>query len=421
MRAQGSPHRSCPLRRVFTRGGTLNLMASTPDTTRPRLHALDGLRGLACLGIAALHVWMFDYGDSHHPPKSVLDYAMGELRLAVPLFFVLSGFLVYRPFVAAALEGRPRPRLGRYALKRAARILPGYWAAVIGVFVLLRAIDHPFAIAPADLPRFLLFAQNQSEVTLDRLDPPMWTLAVEATFYLLVPVTGLIALRVGRGRARQVVLTGALLALGAGLVAAAHFGRWPATTTTSLVANLSTFAAGMTAAALIHGRELARRTGWLLIAAGGGLVVGDAVWHALAIGPLAWRAAIADQPAAIGFALVIAGLAASPARIRALDVPPLTTAGTLSFGLYLWHFPAIYGLRAAGWWSPHLLVALTSTLAVAGVAALISWKVLEQPAIAWAHRARRDRGTPTRRTAAAGRDRSPTAAEPALAAGPSRT
>jgi peptidoglycan/LPS O-acetylase OafA/YrhL len=396
-------------------------MALAPDTPRSRLRALDGLRGLACLGILVLHVWMFDHGDAGRMPKTALDYAIGELRLGVALFFVLSGFLVYRPFVAAALDGRDGPGIGRYAFKRAARILPGYWAAVVGVFVLLRAIDHPFAITAAQLPRFAFFAQNQSIATLNRLDPPMWTLAVEVSFYLLVPVVGLLALRLGRGRGRQMALVAALLATGAGLIAAAHFGGWPETTTTSLVTNLSIFAAGMAAAAFVHGREISRRSGYALIVAGVALVVADAVWHALGLTPFVWRATLADQPAAIGFALLIVGLAASPARVRVLEVPPLTTAGTLSFGIYLWHFPTIYLLRAAGWWSPDLLVALASTTAISGALALFSWKVLEQPAVRWSHRVRRPADTPTPRTAAAARDRSRAAAEAALAAGPSRT
>jgi peptidoglycan/LPS O-acetylase OafA/YrhL len=396
-------------------------MASSPDTTRSRLGALDGLRGLASLGIVALHVWMFDYGDAGHPAKTGLDHALGELRLAVPLFFVLSGFLVYRPFVAAALDGRAGPRLSAYAVKRAARIVPGYAAAVIGAFFLMRAIDHPFAISASELPRFLLFAQNQSDATRGRLDPPMWTLAIEVTFYLLVPVLGLIALRLGRGLGRQLTLIGGLFALGAGLIAAAHFGRWPAATTTSLIAHVSTFAAGMAAAALVHGRELRARTGWLLVAAGVALVVADGVWHSLQLGPFVLRVTLADQPAAVGFALLIAGLAGSPARIRAVDLPPLATAGTLSFGIYLWHFPTIYALRAWGWWSPDLLVALATTTAIATAVALLSWKALEQPAIRWSQRSRPARGTPTRHTAAAARDRSPAAAEPALAVAPSRT
>src|SRR4051794_3273587 len=228
---------------------------------RHRLLALDGLRGAACTAIVLLHVWMFDHGvRGGGGEKNLLDLVIGELRLGVPLFFALSGFLVYRPFVAAALDHSPAPSLRTYAVRRAARILPGYWAAVIGVFFLLRAIDHPFQIPAAHLPAFLLFAQNQDPDTLNRLDPPMWTLCVEVTFYLLVPVVGLLALRLGSSRARQLGLVGGLAALGAALIAAAALGHWPETTTTSLLTNLTAFPVGMVAAALVHRRELRRTT-----------------------------------------------------------------------------------------------------------------------------------------------------------------
>lgn len=396
---------------------------STPDTDRTRLHALDGLRGAACAAIVLVHVWMFDYGDSGHGPKSALDLAIGELRLAVPLFFALSGFLVYRPFVAAALEGRPGPRLSRYALRRAARILPAYWATVLGAFALLRVLDHPHAIDASQLPAFLAFAQNQSQATINRLDPPMWTLCVEVTFYLLVPLVGLAALRLGSVRARQLALVGGLAALGAALVAAAAVGHWPKTTTTSLLTNLTSFAAGMAAVALVHGRDLRRRTARALLAAGAALVVADGAWHALAIGPYEWRAIVADQPAALGFGLAIAALAGSPVRMRALEVPPLTTIGLLSYGAYLWHFPVIYALRTWDWMPQRLLTAYAAVLGVTLAIAWVSWRALEQPAIRWAQRSRQrpPAGSPRPHTEPAGRGGSPRPAEAAWAAAPGRT
>ena len=108
----------------------------TARAPRGRLDALDGLRGLAATGVLVLHVWMFSYGDSHRPPKDFLDFTIGELRLGVQLFFVLSGFLIFRPFVAAALDGARRgpsldplrdpPRRAHPAriLARARRLVP---------------------------------------------------------------------------------------------------------------------------------------------------------------------------------------------------------------------------------------------------------------------------------------------------------
>ena len=91
-------------------------------TSRPRLHALDGLRGLAALAVVVLHVWMYTDANWPRPGRTdLLDRAIGELRIAVVLFFVLSGFLLAQPWI----NGR-QPALGRYAVRRFARIAPGH-------------------------------------------------------------------------------------------------------------------------------------------------------------------------------------------------------------------------------------------------------------------------------------------------------
>ncbi len=71
-----------------------------------RNHALDGLRGLAALGVVTLHVWMFTVQRAHGRAELV-SLLTGELRLGVVLFFVLSGYLLAGPWVASALEDRP--------------------------------------------------------------------------------------------------------------------------------------------------------------------------------------------------------------------------------------------------------------------------------------------------------------------------
>jgi peptidoglycan/LPS O-acetylase OafA/YrhL len=98
---------------------------------------LDGLRGLAALAVVVLHVWM--YTEANTAGRSVVvDAALGELRVAVGLFFVLSGFLLARPWIAAGRGEHPRPDVGRYAVRRIARIGPAYWAALAGSFLLLQ-------------------------------------------------------------------------------------------------------------------------------------------------------------------------------------------------------------------------------------------------------------------------------------------
>lgn len=384
-----------------------------PPAPARRTAALDGLRGAAAVGVLVLHAWMFHHGDAGRPPRTALELAIGQLRLGVPFFFVLSGFLVYRPFVAAALDGRAAPGLRRFALRRAARVLPGYWLVLAVCFALTHAIGSPRAVPASALPWFLLFAQNQVAATHGRLDPPMWSLAVEVSFYALLPAVGLATARLGRRRGAQVALCLALAAVGAALNAWGALAGWPATATTSLVIALSAFAAGMTVAALLHGRGPSRRAGLALAGAGVALVGADGVWHAVALGPYAPRAAIGDLPAAAGFACVVAALAGSPLRVAPLGWRPLTALGLLSYGVYLWHMPVIYAARAAGRWPDDLAGAVGLTFAVTLALSATSWWAVERPALARVSGRRRPAGSPTPRTAPA----APAGSRPAGAAG----
>jgi len=392
------------------------------DSTTPagpsRTLALDGLRGLACAGILVLHVWLFDWGARGRPEKGLLELGISQLHLGVPLFFVLSGFLIYRPFVAAALDRRTAPRPGRYALKRAARILPAYWAALFGAFAVLTWIGHPNTVPASELPRFLLFVQSQSEATRGQLDPPMWTLAVEVSFYALVPVIALLTARLGARRDRQATLAAWLVAVGVVLQVAAAHGGWPKTVTTSLLTNLTPFAAGMLAAVLVHRRTPPRRPAAALLAAGAAAVAVDAAWTALGIGPPLLLRIDNHLPATFGFAAVVAALAASPIRARVLTTAPLRLLGTLSYGIYLWHFPVIYALRGTGHWPEALAPALALTAAISTALAGVSWLALERPALRWASR-RAGTPTPARTPAVAPGRRRP--AKAALATAPGRT
>ena len=88
-----------------------------------RLAELDGLRGIAALSVLLYHAWLYTRTPVTATTRvGTLDPVMHEMRLGLVLFFVLSGFLLYGPWVAAALEGRARPRLGTYLLRRAARV-----------------------------------------------------------------------------------------------------------------------------------------------------------------------------------------------------------------------------------------------------------------------------------------------------------
>ncbi|HEV7495091.1 acyltransferase [Baekduia sp.] len=355
---------------------------------RGRLDALDGLRGLAATGVLVLHVWMFSYGDSHRPPKGFLDFTLGELRLGVQLFFVLSGFLLFRPFVGAALDGARRgPSLARYVIRRAARILPGYWLALAASFLLLRHLDHPMQIDPAQLPVFLLFAQNHFEETIKHLDPPMWTLAIEVSFYATLPLAGLLALRLGIHRGRLVVLTLTVIAAGLLSTVLAYTHHWPQTLSTSLLPHLTEFGAGMTAAVLLHRRTLRATPAAAVAMAGIVLIVANSWWHATGAGSVDTRNLVGDAPGVAGIALVLATLVAGPWQAVLLARGPAKWLGTISYGVYLFHFPVIVALRMTGHWPQDSLTReLLAVLAITLPAATLSWLFVERPAIRWAQR-----------------------------------
>jgi peptidoglycan/LPS O-acetylase OafA/YrhL len=358
---------------------------------RGRLDALDGLRGLAALGVLVLHVWMFSYGDDHKPPKGFLDFALGELRLGVQLFFVLSGFLLFRPFAAAILEGAKRgPSLGRYAIRRAARILPGYWLALGASFLLLKHLDHPMQVDPAELPVFLVFAQNHFLETIKHLDPPMWTLAIEVSFYATLPIFGLLALKLVGGRGRPALLALTLLVVAGGMLSTvlAYTHRWPETLSTSLLPHLAEFGAGMTVAVLLQGgRALGRRRAGILAVAGVVLVVANSWWHATGAGSQDVRSWVGDAPGVAGLALVLVVLVAGPWPARLLSRGPAKWLGSISYGVYLIHFPVIVFLRMTERWPKDSLTQeLLKVMAITIPLATFSWLCVERPAIRWAQR-----------------------------------
>jgi peptidoglycan/LPS O-acetylase OafA/YrhL len=381
-----------------------------------RAAAVDGLRAIAAVSVVAYHSWLYTLPTVTAAHRAALsDRVLHEFRLGLVLFFVLSGFLLYRPWVRAALEGKQGPRVRSYLLRRAARILPAYYLAVAGSIALLWSLRGATGVrlpAGGDLWTFAVFAQNFSDATALKLDPPLWTLAVEVSFYLALPLLGWLALRSRRsGRARQLAVPLAFLLLGFAYNRAIDGGAaiWP---TKVLPAMAQYFAIGMLAAVLAHGRSLRPRVAYALLAGGALLVAADAWWAAAA----AIRGShgtvlhvIRDAPAAAGFACIVAVAACAARPPRVLAAPPVAWMGRVSYGIYLWHVPLLLVLRAHGALPLSPAGALVVVLPIAVTIAAVSWYAVEQPL---QERARRATRRPTRQVAAG--------AAPAAAPGASR-
>jgi peptidoglycan/LPS O-acetylase OafA/YrhL len=99
------------------------------ELQRLRLSGIEGLRAVAALAVLTFHVVLFSPAVGSLPLQLPHhgERVFSGLRFGLTLFFVLSGFLLYRPFVAAAMAKRPLPSIRDYLRRRALRILPAYW------------------------------------------------------------------------------------------------------------------------------------------------------------------------------------------------------------------------------------------------------------------------------------------------------
>lgn len=361
-----------------------------------RSDAIDGIRGLAALSVLVFHVWL--YRDARPPEArwSVLDELAFALHLGLICFFVLSGFLLYRAFARAALGGSGPVDRRTYAVRRAARIVPAYYACLAGCLALYALVGLDNIVpAAAELPAFALFAQNYSTATLMQLNPVTWTLVVEAAFYVVLPLVGALALLAGPRRPRaQLALLAALVAVTVAWNHAVAAGDLGEIARKALPAWLGVFATGMFAAHWLErrrrsgARDLTPRRTLGLALLGAAIAFAVAGWHqgtTLALG--GWRTALGDVPTGVGFALLIAAVASGTGvTVRALAWRPLAFLGLVSYGLYLWHLPLILVLRQAGLLPEPLAPRLLVVLALSTLLAWLSWRLLEEPAIRWSHR-----------------------------------
>ena len=146
------------------------------------------------------------------------EFLLFESRVAFVMFFVLSGYLLYRPFARAALGEAKPVSIASYFVRRVARIMPAYYLALAGAVALVAtAGDVPGrrAVERGELPLFLVFAQNYTPDTLLKLNAATWTLAIEVAFYVLLPLVALFALKRCYGSVRgQVALIASLVTVG---------------------------------------------------------------------------------------------------------------------------------------------------------------------------------------------------------------
>lgn len=152
----------------------------------PRLHYIDGLRGLAMLMVLLFHGWV-------HNHYWRLNAPLGFGYTGVHLFLVLSGFCLFWPFVkgGAWME----PTLWQFARKRCRRILPPYYVALV-LFGGIALVQSQTSGTPVYQTGYVLdwlwlhavLLHNLSPGYVTAIDAPLWTLALEFQLYIPFPV-----------------------------------------------------------------------------------------------------------------------------------------------------------------------------------------------------------------------------------------
>jgi peptidoglycan/LPS O-acetylase OafA/YrhL len=156
-----------------------------------RFPLFDSLRALAALSIVALHATLTTTLLHGLHLESLKPYT-DQLDVGVNIFFVISGFLLYRPFARARLEGQRLPAVGAYAWRRFLRIAPAYWVALTLITLWLSLPERSAGYGI----RLYSFRQIYSGETARAGIPQAWTLCVEVTFYAFLPLFALAMRRV---------------------------------------------------------------------------------------------------------------------------------------------------------------------------------------------------------------------------------
>ncbi|VCT92177.1 O-acetyltransferase OatA [Mycolicibacterium hassiacum DSM 44199] len=167
-------------------------------STSDRVASLTGVRAVAALLVVATHA-AFGTGAYN---LGYLGLVFARMEIGVAIFFVLSGFLLFAPWVRAAAGGGPAPRLRRYARNRARRILPAYLVTVVVVYLVYEFRDatpnpgHTWGGLLRNLTLTQVYADDYLTAYLHQGLSQMWSLAVEVAFYAVLPLLAWLLLTV---------------------------------------------------------------------------------------------------------------------------------------------------------------------------------------------------------------------------------
>lgn len=346
-----------------------------PAAERGPRHAfpgIEGLRGIAAVGVMFAHVILI--GGALSFPR-IVNHAVFLGLNGVTLFFCLSGFLLYAPFVRSVF-GESRPETRAFYIRRLLRIYPAYLVIAVSAWIAGAWVIRPpqvggGSLGPIGRPHDawsilgnLTLLQGYSPSTVLSGLSVSWSLVPELIFYALLPVLGGLAYllrRQGMGAGLAAAIPAGIMIVGGlivrllavhlithggggadGLVFRQDGASWIAVLRTSFPGSADLFGLGMLGAVLVtlaETRTTARRTVMRAsaVVAGFGLIAVLIVQNANVSAPMIGTFAAA--------AIILIALRSSWLPVRALTALLRTRAadylGRISYSIYLWHFPIL--------------------------------------------------------------------------------
>jgi peptidoglycan/LPS O-acetylase OafA/YrhL len=181
-----------------------------------RVASLTGIRAVAAILVVGTHA-AYATGKYTHGYWGLVG---ARMEIGVPIFFMLSGFLLFRPWVKSAATGGPPPSLSRYAWHRVRRIMPAYIITVLFAYVLYHFREvgpnpgHTWTGLLRNLTLTHIYADGYLGKYLHQGLTQMWSLAVEAAFYIALPLLAyLLLVLICRRRWQPKLLVGALVGM----------------------------------------------------------------------------------------------------------------------------------------------------------------------------------------------------------------
>jgi len=350
-----------------------------------RLHALDGLRGVAILLVMGFHYFyhlesfyykstLYPYGETF---SNVLIFKYGYM--GVELFFIISGFVI-----AMTLESSAS--VIDFVVRRFVRIWPALIVSAVITFFLLNWSDAPFALTrrqfwPNFLPSLTLTPTSMWSGLFPKVDfvtGVYWSLVVEIRFYMIAVVLFWLSSR--RNLARNLVIFTLVIYLARALLRRAMPGYNGVYDALFIPDYMPWFAAGAVFYELYKGR-LAKSAAAIMLA-----IMYVAIARISTNYAMIGRDPLVASTAALFLLALFWLLATKPASVRIFEVRPLVWIGECSYSVYLYHYAVGMVLisqvsKTIGVVPQVLLVILISMLVL--VVGRISYVTIENPGRRW--------------------------------------